>query len=118
MTLENAVAAAFEDARQDNYQHPTGLDPDMIAEECSQLIDVVDNLISLEDVVLVNADDDPAEERMSMVLREAFVRAFEAGLAVGLEAGEEGMEVTLHIDRETVAGLVQRALSGDDKLKE
>jgi hypothetical protein len=114
MTTKNAIAAAFEDARHPGYQLSAGLDPDLIAEECSQLIDALDEMFAPLDI----ENNELEEERRARVLQEAFVRTFEAGFALGLEAGEEGMEVTLHIDRETVAGLVQRALSGEGKLKE
>ena len=107
-----AIRAAFENAKRDNYQHPTGLDPDMVAAECSDLVDVIDEMISLDDVILVNEGDDPNEERQMMVFREVLVRTFEAGLAVGLEAGEEGITLPIHFDRETLAGLVQQVLRG------
>jgi hypothetical protein len=113
-----AIKAAFDDAKQDNYQHPVGLDPDMVAAECSDLVDVVDEMFSLEDVILVNKGDDPHEERQMMVFREVLVRTFEAGLAVGLEAGKEGVEVKLFVDRDTVAGLVQQLLPRAVELKE
>ena len=106
-----SIRAAFEDAKRDNYQHPVGLDPDMVAQECSDLIDAVD---AQTDGIGFNDDED----FRAHVLQEAFVRAFEAGLAVGLEAGEEGIEVRIHLDRETVAGLVQSALGSGASLKE
>ncbi len=106
-----AIRAAFEDAKQDNYQHPVGLDPDMVAQECADLIDAVDQQT---DGLGFDNDEDFREH----IMRESFVRAFEAGLAVGLEAGEEGIEVRLHLDRDTVAGLVQQALHSGVSLKE
>ena len=106
-----AIKAAFDDAKRDNYQHPVGLDPDMVAAECSDLIDAVDSQTDG-----LGFDND--EDFRAHVLQESFVRAFEAGLAVGLEAGKEGVEVKLFVDRDTVAGLVQQMLPRAVELKE
>lgn len=111
-----AIRAAFEDAKRDNYQHPVGLDPDMVAAECSDLIDAVGETLTPFDIE--NVDQEKQEEQRAFVLQESFVRAFEAGLAVGLEAGREGIEVKLFVDRETITGLVQGALRGGPSLKE
>lgn len=112
---EYLIRAAFEDAREDNYQHPLGFDPDMVADECVELVNAVSEIIAPFDIE--NVDQELQEERRAHVLQEAFVRTFEVGLAVGLQAGEEGIEVKIHIDRDTVAGLVQEALSRNQLLK-
>lgn len=106
-----AIRAAFEDAKQDNYQHPVGLDPDMVAAECGDLVAVVDEMFPV-------TEGHDEEDRRAFVMQEAFVRAFEAGLAVGLEAGREGVEVKLFVDREMITGLVQQALHSGASLKE
>lgn len=104
-----SIRAAFAAAQADNYQPIVGLDPDMLAEQANALIEHLDGLdFTTED----------EEERRVLILGEAFARTFEAGLKVGLEAGEEGIELRIHLDRETVTGLVQRALAGEQNLKE
>lgn len=108
---EYTLRAAFADAKAENYQPSVDVDADVIASLCSDLIDAVSDQI---DPSLFESD----EAFRVHVMGEAFVRTFEAGYRVALDAREEDIEVTIQLDKETITGLVQRALTGEQPLKE
>lgn len=102
---------AFRFARQSEYlglDYEDAEDRKYIGALCGELVEVVLN----DFVAEVEAGDmafDSEEDLRTAALEEAFIRAFETGFRLGQQEGAP-IEVTVQINRDQIAGLVQRAL--------
>lgn len=103
------IHAAFEEVSDAVYEHRHDLDLDGLVKHCVELASqVYDQMVEAEGIT---EEAEETEDFQQKAMTETLLRVFEAGYRVGAEVARDGIEVTVRVSAQDIAGLVQQAIN-------